>query len=69
MNIPVIQDLRVGENLQDHIGLGGLTFMVNQPVSVTLNRVYAVRPIIEYAIMGGTMLFPFNFKQNLKAIL
>lgn len=34
LKIPVIQDLRVGENLQDHIGLGGLTFTINQPVSI-----------------------------------
>lgn len=34
LKIPVIQDLRVGYNLQDHIGLGGLTFTINQPVSI-----------------------------------
>lgn len=50
--IPVIQDLKVGENLQDHIGLGGLTFMVNKEVSIILNRIYAVGPVMQYAVLG-----------------
>lgn len=50
--IPVIQDLKVGENLQDHIGLGGLTFLVNQEVSIILNRIYAVGPVMQYAVLG-----------------
>lgn len=50
--IPVIQDLKVGHNLQDHIGLGGLTFMVNKEVSILLNRIYAVTPVMQYAVMG-----------------
>lgn len=25
-NIPVLRDLPVGRNLQDHVGMGGLTF-------------------------------------------
>lgn len=51
--IPLIQDLKVGHNLQDHVGLGGLTFLINKPVSITLDRVYAVRPLLQYAIFGG----------------
>lgn len=59
--IPLIQDLKVGHNLQDHIGLGGLTFLINKEVSITLERVYAVTPVMQYAlfsdgpltIMGG----------------
>lgn len=50
--IPVIQDLKVGHNLQDHIGLGGLTFLVNQEVSILLNRIYAVGPVMQYAVLG-----------------
>jgi choline dehydrogenase len=34
MNIPVIQDLKVGYNLMDHVGVIGLTFLVNQSVSI-----------------------------------
>ncbi|KAF2897781.1 hypothetical protein ILUMI_08392, partial [Ignelater luminosus] len=53
LKIPVIQDLKVGHNMQDHIGLGGLTFMANQEVSITLERVYAVSPVMKYAVLGG----------------
>ncbi|XP_073985159.1 glucose dehydrogenase [FAD, quinone]-like [Rhodnius prolixus] len=52
MNIPVIQDLKVGHNLQDHIGLGGLTFLVNQPVSLVQNRYENVPAVIRYAMFG-----------------
>ncbi|GFG34276.1 hypothetical protein Cfor_00519 [Coptotermes formosanus] len=34
MNIPVIQDLKVGYNLMDHPGVIGITFIVNQSVSL-----------------------------------
>lgn len=27
LGIPVLSDLQVGENLQDHVGIGGLTFL------------------------------------------
>ncbi|KAF5272017.1 hypothetical protein FQR65_LT04998 [Abscondita terminalis] len=53
LKIPVIQDSKVGYNLQDHIGLGGLTFMANKEVSVTLNRLNAVKPVMEYVILGS----------------
>ncbi|XP_055698391.1 glucose dehydrogenase [FAD, quinone] [Phlebotomus papatasi] len=50
--IPVIQDLQVGENLQDHIGLGGLTFMVNQPVAIVENRLHSMSTVLQYAVFG-----------------
>ena len=34
MNISVIRDLKVGYNLMDHIGIIGMTFIVNQSVSL-----------------------------------
>lgn len=43
--IPVIQDLKVGHNLQDHVALGGLTFLINKPDSITLDQVYSVGKI------------------------
>ncbi|KAB0791786.1 hypothetical protein PPYR_03586 [Photinus pyralis] len=52
LGIRVVQDLKVGHNLQDHIGLGGLTFKVNQPLAIILERVYAVRAIMEYVVLG-----------------
>ncbi|XP_043270253.1 glucose dehydrogenase [FAD, quinone]-like [Venturia canescens] len=35
--IKVIKDSAVGENLQDHIAHGGLVFLLNQPVSLSIN--------------------------------
>ncbi|XP_022908663.1 glucose dehydrogenase [FAD, quinone]-like [Onthophagus taurus] len=52
-NIPLIQDLRVGFNLQDHVGLGGLTFLIDEPISITLERIYAASPLLQYAVMGS----------------
>jgi choline dehydrogenase len=34
LNIPVIHDLKVGYNLMDHVGVIGMTFLVNQSVSI-----------------------------------
>ncbi|XP_077299158.1 glucose dehydrogenase [FAD, quinone] isoform X1 [Arctopsyche grandis] len=51
--IPVIQDLPgVGENLQDHIALGGLTFMINQPVAIVESRLHTVSSLMQYAVFG-----------------
>lgn len=38
LGIPVLQDLRVGDNLQDHVGMFGLTFIVDKPVAIIQNR-------------------------------
>uniref|UniRef100_A0A8D9AH87 Glucose dehydrogenase [FAD, quinone] n=1 Tax=Cacopsylla melanoneura TaxID=428564 RepID=A0A8D9AH87_9HEMI len=37
--IKVIKDLKVGYNLQDHVALGGLTFTVNDTVSIKTKRI------------------------------
>uniref|UniRef100_A0A2A4K2X4 Glucose-methanol-choline oxidoreductase N-terminal domain-containing protein n=1 Tax=Heliothis virescens TaxID=7102 RepID=A0A2A4K2X4_HELVI len=50
--IPLIQNLKVGRNLQDHIGLGGLAFMVNQPISIVEHRLYTVTSLTDYAMFG-----------------
>ncbi|XP_065205514.1 glucose dehydrogenase [FAD, quinone]-like [Planococcus citri] len=52
MKIPILQDLKVGENLQDHIGLGGLTFLINQDVSLMQERIQNVQTVLNYAAMG-----------------
>ncbi|KAE8747714.1 Glucose dehydrogenase acceptor-like, partial [Frankliniella occidentalis] len=52
LGIPVIQDLKVGHNLQDHIGLGGFTFMVNKEVSMVQNRIENVPAVLRYAMFG-----------------
>ncbi|XP_050443792.1 glucose dehydrogenase [FAD, quinone]-like [Adelges cooleyi] len=50
--IPVLADLNVGKNLQDHIGLGGLAFVINQHVSLIQERVENVQTVLNYATMG-----------------
>lgn len=52
MGIPVLADLDVGKNLQDHVGLGGLAFLINKEVSLTQERVENVQTVLNYATMG-----------------
>lgn len=57
--IPVIHDLPVGHNLQDHVGLGGLTFVINKPVSVTKRRYQTPQVLLEYMLFErGPMTYP-----------
>nr|MBE5725237.1 putative glucose dehydrogenase [Cucujiformia] len=49
-NIPVLRDLPVGENLQDHVGMGGLTFLVDKPVSIVQDRFQAFPMTMQYVI-------------------
>lgn len=48
--IPVLSDLKVGYNLQDHIGLGGLTFLIDEPISFTKNRYQNLPVFLEYIL-------------------
>jgi len=46
IGVPVLQDLRVGDNLQDHVGMFGLTFIVDKPVAIVQNRLrVSARPL------------------------
>lgn len=57
-NIPVVSDLPVGNNMQDHVGLGGLTFVVDDPLTVTRNRFQTVPVSMEYILNErGPMTF------------
>ncbi|XP_050443310.1 glucose dehydrogenase [FAD, quinone]-like [Adelges cooleyi] len=48
LNIPLVQDLRVGDNLQDHVGLAGLTFIVDKPVAIVQNRLRPIPVTMEF---------------------
>ncbi|XP_034936857.1 glucose dehydrogenase [FAD, quinone]-like [Chelonus insularis] len=48
LGIPVLSDLRVGDNLQDHVGLGGLTFLVDEPVTFKKSRFQTLPVAMEY---------------------
>nr|KAF7431582.1 hypothetical protein H0235_004506 [Vespula pensylvanica] len=51
LNIPVIQDSPgVGQNLQDHIGVGGLIFLVDYNISLKTSVLTNLNAILEYAI-------------------
>ncbi|XP_017028947.1 glucose dehydrogenase [FAD, quinone] [Drosophila kikkawai] len=57
-NIPVISDLPVGNNMQDHVGLGGLTFVVDAPLTVTRSRFQTIPVSMEYILRErGPMTF------------
>lgn len=43
----------MGKNLQDHVAMGGLTFTANAPISINLNRVYSLKAVMQYAVMGN----------------
>ncbi|KAK4014305.1 hypothetical protein OUZ56_026831 [Daphnia magna] len=48
--IPVIEDLPVGDNLQDHIALGGMVFTVNKPFSAIEGQYYAFPALLNYTM-------------------
>lgn len=49
-HIPVIQDLPVGNNMQDHVGMAGITFLVDKPVSIIPTRLNAGSSVMHYVI-------------------
>ncbi|XP_071867879.1 glucose dehydrogenase [FAD, quinone]-like isoform X1 [Bombus fervidus] len=57
--IPVIQDLRVGHNLQDHISVGGVSFLVDKEIALVESRIYNIQDMLGYAIFGdGPLTLP-----------
>ncbi|XP_035739953.1 glucose dehydrogenase [FAD, quinone]-like [Vespa mandarinia] len=51
LDIPVIQDSPgVGQNLQDHISIIGLTFLIDHEISIVYNRLLNINTILKYVI-------------------
>lgn len=48
LGIPVIEDLKVGYNLMDHIGMMALSFVLNQTVALTERDMFNDKNIFEY---------------------
>lgn len=48
--IPVLSDLPVGHNLQDHVGLGGLTFIIDEAISFNRERYQNLQVFSEYVV-------------------
>ncbi|CAG7816615.1 unnamed protein product [Allacma fusca] len=53
MGIPVVKDAPTGQNLQDHIGFGGLVFLVDQPISMMQSRYENLASVMQYAMYGA----------------
>ncbi|KAJ4426628.1 hypothetical protein ANN_26426 [Periplaneta americana] len=52
-NISVIHDSPgVGQNLQDHIAVGGIAFLIDYPVSVIIDRFFNLNTALRYAVQG-----------------
>ncbi|XP_012274565.1 glucose dehydrogenase [FAD, quinone] [Orussus abietinus] len=52
VGVRVLKDLPVGRNLQDHVGMGGLTFLVDKPVSIVQDRFHAAPVTLHYVANG-----------------
>lgn len=49
--MPVIHDSPgVGQNIQDHIAVGGLAFLIDYPISFILDRFLNLQTALRYAI-------------------
>ncbi|XP_018333880.1 glucose dehydrogenase [FAD, quinone]-like [Agrilus planipennis] len=59
VNIPVVNDLKVGYNLQDHLTFGALVFLLNSSVSVSDQNVQNPADILNYVLYGkGPFVIP-----------
>ena len=54
--IKVIKDLKVGYNMYEHVGFLGLTFMVNQTVSLMISRLLSPSTIIDYTFRNRGLI-------------
>ncbi|XP_043603588.1 glucose dehydrogenase [FAD, quinone]-like [Bombus pyrosoma] len=66
--IPVIQNLSVGYNLQDHISTAGAIFYVNEDTSLKQGKLNNIRYILEYALFGTGPLTVLGGVQGLAFI-
>ncbi|XP_046972700.1 glucose dehydrogenase [FAD, quinone]-like [Vanessa cardui] len=51
LNIPVIQDLAVGENLQDHVSFSGVTFALSNKTATAVSKEEVLQAVKDYAEM------------------
>lgn len=59
LNLPVYSNLKVGYNLQDHVSLSALTFLVDQPVTVVEQEVRRPRYLLDYTLFNrGPLTLP-----------
>ncbi|XP_076304447.1 glucose dehydrogenase [FAD, quinone]-like isoform X3 [Tachypleus tridentatus] len=65
LGIPVLVNLPVGKNLQDHIYPGALSYVVDQPVTAFLPRAFTLPNIIRYFTKGEGPLTLFGAVEGL----
>jgi len=53
LGIPVVSDLPVGDNLQDHYGTGALAFAIDKPVSLVQTRYENIPSVLKYIMFGS----------------
>lgn len=59
LSIPVHSNLKVGYNLQDHVSLSALTFLVDQPVTVVEQEMRRPRYLLDYTLFNrGPLTLP-----------
>ena len=56
LKIPVVADLSVGDNLQNHIQIDGVHFLVKDPVATTPVMAGSFRNKVKYWLTGGGKL-------------
>lgn len=52
LQIPLVADLPVGLNLQDHIYPGGIHFTIDKPVSLAQERIFTPKNLLDYFTKG-----------------
>uniref|UniRef100_T1H0S5 Uncharacterized protein n=1 Tax=Megaselia scalaris TaxID=36166 RepID=T1H0S5_MEGSC len=51
VGIPVLHHSPgVGENLQDHIAVGGIVFLIDHPISIVMKRMVNINTALRYAV-------------------
>ncbi|CAH1792747.1 unnamed protein product [Owenia fusiformis] len=59
LHIPVLSDLPVGENLQDHPATDGIQFITNKTRCLSEKESLGILPLLQYFLMGtGDMTMP-----------
>lgn len=57
VNVPVVHHSPgVGENLMDHVAVGGLVFLIDFPVSLVMNRVVNIPAALRYCASRSILL-------------
>ena len=59
LGIPVIKNLPVGDNFQDHIALGGMVFQIDKPYSLIESRFLSLPAFLNYTLFrSGPLTSP-----------